>query len=291
MSNQFSEAHVNTYNNMGYLLMQQKGSKLLNKVTRKSMTGKAAKVAEQVGAATTREKTSRHSDVEYNNIPHSGRWVHPKYRYTADMIDDEDKMKSIVEFSPLYMQTQMNAIGRDYDSEILNMGFGTCYTGENGTGTEAWSSTYEVASGSQGLTIEKLRAARKLMMLADWDDSNDPACLVVGASQEDELFGLTQVTSSDFNGARPVLVNGKLQSILGFEIIRVSNDVLPIAGSTRQCMMFAKSGLVLNEFIPMKTTMDRLPQKHNNTQVLSSATIGATRTELGKVIKIHCLES
>lgn len=291
MSTQVNVAHINSYTNIASLLLQQKGSKLMNVVTRKNVTGKAAKVYEQIGKVQGREKTARHQNIEYTNTPHAARWAHPKTKYVADRIDDDDKLKSIIELQPAYIQTQMYGLGRDVDDEVISMAFGTCYTGENGTTTESWSTSYDIAHGSQGLTIDKIADAKELMMAADWDETNDPAYLVVGSKQYRDLLTLTQMTSSDFNGGRPVIRDGKLESVLGFNIIHVNNNLLPVASNIRECMVFAKSGICLGMWEDLNTNVKELPDTVDTSRILSKMVIGATRTELGKVIKIKCSEA
>lgn len=291
MSSQVTVAHVNSYTNMGALLLQQQASKLYSKVTRRPATGAAAKLVEQFGKVHAREKTTRHGDVEYSNTPHAGRWAHPKKVYVADLIDTEDKLKALIELQPWYIQSQMAAMGRDLDSKIITAAFGTAYTGQDGTTSEAWSASYEVASGSQGLTMEKIRDGIRLMRGADWDPtSGDQGTIVIASQQMDDLYGLTQITSSDFNGAKPVVVDGVVTRIFGFDVVTVSDSILPVASSVRDVLMFAKSGIALGEWQAMKTTVDQIPTKFNSYQVLSEMVVGATRTELGKVIKIKCQE-
>ena len=234
MSNQVTVAHVNSYTNMGALLMQQAESKLYSRVTRRSATGAAAKLVEQIGKVNAREKTTRHGDVEFVNTPHAGRWAHPKSVYVADMIDSEDKMKALLELQPWYVKSQMGAMGRDLDERIISAAFGTAYTGQDGTTAESWSATYEVASGSQGLTMEKIRDGIRLMRAADWDPATgDNGVLVIASQQMDDLYGLTQITSSDFNGAKPVVVDGIVTRIFGFDVVTVSDTILPVASSVQ----------------------------------------------------------
>lgn len=290
MSNQVPVSTIQSYTNMAQLLLQQKESKLMSRVMKKNYTGKAAKAVEQIGKVAAREKTTRHSDVEYSNTPHAARWIHPKEFYVADLIDNADKLKALIELQPSYMQSQMAGLARKIDEEIITQAFGTAYTGENGTTSEAWSATYEIASGSQGLTMEKIRDAKRLMMSADWDPSSEEAFIVVSSQQMDDLMGLTQVTSADFNGARPVLVDGTVAKVMGLNVVTVSDSILPVASSTRDVLVFARSGIMLGEWDSMKTTVDRIPTKHNSLQVLTQMMLGVTRTELGKIVKIKCAE-
>jgi hypothetical protein len=290
MSSQITVAHRNAYNNMAALLLQQRGSKLYNAVTRKQASGAAYKIMDQIGSVAAQANETRHGDVQYQNTPHAARWVHPLNRYAADMLDTADKLKAVIDLQPQYIESQMNALGREIDTQLVTKAFGTCYTGQAGTTSEAWSSSYEIASGSLGLTIDKIRDAKRLMFSADWDDANDEGFIVVSSQQMDDLYGMTQVTSKDFNGGSAVMVDGKVTRVLGLNVIRISDDILPVTSTVRDVLVFAKSGLALGIWKDLSTSIDQIPTKFNNTQILSEMMIGATRTELGKVVKIKCQE-
>lgn len=290
MSNQVPVSTIQSYTNMVQPLLQQQGSKLMSKVWKKSYTGKAAKAVEQVGKVSAHERTTRHSDVQYTNTPHAARWLHPREYAVADLIDNADKLKALIELQPAYVKAQADALGRKVDDLIITEAFGTAYTGENGTTTEAWSATYEIAASSAGLTMEKISDAKRLMMSADWDPSSEEAFIVIASQQMDDLMGLTQVTSSDFNGARPVLVDGTVAKVMGLNVITVSDSILPVASSVRDVLVFSRSGIMLGEWNGISTSVDKIPTKYNSIQVLTQMMIAATRTELGKVIKIKCNE-
>lgn len=291
MSNQVSVAHIQSYTNMASLTLQQKGSKLLSRVWRKNLTGKAAKAIELIGKVSAREKTTRHQDVEFTNTPHFARWAHPRTKYVADLIDNEDKLKSIIDLDGNYIDSQMAAMGRDIDSIFITAAFGTAYIGENGTSTEAWSTSYDVAENSQGMTLEKIQDGIELMMSADWDPTTEQAFMVIAPKQYKNLMALSKVQSSDFNGGAPVIRDGKLVNLFGVEIISVSPTILPITSTTREVLMFTKSGVCMGVWDDMKTRVDERADKFHAKQILTEMTVGAVRSELGKVVKIKCSEA
>lgn len=291
MSSQVPVASIQSYSNMVMPLLQQKGSKLMSKMWKKNFTGKAAKAVEQIGKQSVYQKTTRHADVQYSDTPHSARWIHPTDWAVSDLIDTQDKLRMLIDATPAYAESMMNAMGRKVDKLVLDAATGTAYTGENGTTTEAFDSSYQIAAGGTGLTHDKLLETMELMMGADWDSNNDSAILAVGSKQYRELLDMTQVISADFNGNRPVLQNGKVTNWLGFEIVRISDDILNISGTDRSCIAFAKSGLCLGIWNDITTKVDDIPTKHYATQVLTEMTMGASRIENGRVIEIICSEA
>ena len=291
MSNQVSVAHIQSYTNMASLSLQQEGSKLMSKAWRKNLTGKASKAIELIGKVDAREKTTRHQDVEFTNTPHFARWAHPKHFYVADMIDTDDKLKSIIELDAMYIKAQAAGIGRKVDIDFVNSAFGTSYIGENGTSTETWDTAYDVAEASQGMTLEKIQDGIELMMSAGWDQTSEGAVLGICPKQYKNLMSLSKVQSSDFNGGAPVVRDGKLMSLFGCEVVVLHPDILPITSTTRECILFAKSGVCMGVWDDMKSTVTQRPDKFNNPQILTEIYIGSVRSEKGKVIKIKCSEA
>ena len=97
MSFQVTTAFVQQYSTNVQLLLQQRGSRLRDCVTVGSYTGKAAKAVEQIGEVTAQARTSRHADTPLISTPHDARWVHPTDYEWADMIDDQDKLRMLID--------------------------------------------------------------------------------------------------------------------------------------------------------------------------------------------------
>ena len=96
MSSQVTTAFVQQYNSNVQLLSQAKGSLLRGAVSVESITGKNA-FFDQVGVATAVKRTTRHSDTPQIDTPHSRRRVSlVDYEY-ADLIDNQDKVRSLID--------------------------------------------------------------------------------------------------------------------------------------------------------------------------------------------------
>lgn len=289
MSDQISTAFVQQYTTNVQMLLQQRGSKLANTVTIGSYTGKAAKAVEQIGAVAAQKRTSRHADTPLINTPHDARWVFPVDYEWADLIDDEDKLRMLIDPTSAYAQNGAMALGRAKDDEIIQAFFGTAKTGENGTTSTAFdTSNQQIAASAAGLTIAKLREAKKILLSNEVDVDMDPLFCVVTATQLDNLLASTEVTSSDYNSVK-ALVQGKVDTFLGFTFVHCER--LGVDGSSnRRVPAFAKSGMHLGMWNDISTSIDTRADKSNATQVLCKGTFGATRVEEGKVVEILCAE-
>jgi hypothetical protein len=284
---------VQQYTTNVQLLLQQKGSKLRNTVTVGSYTGKAAKAIEQVGPVTAQKRTIRHGDTPLISTPADARWVFPVDYEWADLIDDQDKLRMLIDPTSSYAQNGAYALGRAMDDEIIAAFFGVSKTGENGSTNTSFGAGQDVAvatgsTGATGLNISKLREAKKILMENEVDVDTDPLFCIITAEQHDDLLNEAQAISLDYN-TRPVLVDGKMTAFMGFNFIHTER--LPVDGSSyRRVPAFAKSGMHMGLFNDISTMISERADKGYSTQVYVKGTFGATRTEEGKVVEIKCAE-
>jgi len=287
MSNQVTTAFVQQYSANVQMLSQQMGSLLRDKVRLESVVGKNA-FFDQVGSVTAVKRTSRHGDTPQIDTPHARRRVSLVDYEFADLIDDQDKVRMLIDPTSSYAQAAAYAMGRAMDDEIIAAALGTSYTGETGsTSTSLPSAQKIVEAGTAGLTIPKLRNAKKILDLNNVDPSI-PRFIVVGPKQIDDLLGTTQVTSSDFNTVK-ALANGEINSFLGFNFI-MSNR-LTTTGSMRQCIAFAQDGLALGVGKDVMARIDERADKGYATQVYYCASFGSTRMEEEKVVEVQAYEA
>ena len=101
MSTQITTAFVEQYSSNIQMLSQQKGSILRDKVRLESVTGKNA-FFDQVGSVTASVRSTRHSDTPQSNTPHSRRRVSLVDYEFADLIDDLDKVRMLVDPTSTY---------------------------------------------------------------------------------------------------------------------------------------------------------------------------------------------
>ena len=209
------------------------------------------------------------------------------YEY-ADLIDNQDKIRTLIDPTSSYAMAAAYALGRAQDDEIIAAASGTAFTGETGSTSTALPAGQQITeSGTDGLTIAKLRNAKEIMDSASVDPSI-PRYIVVGPKQISDLLGTTQVTSSDFNTVK-ALANGEINSFLGFNFI--TSNRLSIASSKRLCLAFAMDGIKLALGQDIMTRIDERSDKGYATQVYVCMTMGATRMEEEKVVTVEAHEA
>ena len=290
MSSQVTTAFVQQYSANVQMLSQQMGSRLRDAVRIENVVGKNAFI-DQIGKATAQLRTSRHADTPQLDTPHARRRLSlASYEY-ADLIDDQDKVRMLIDPTSFYAQAAAAAKGRAMDDVIITAALGTASTGETGSGSATLDATNNMvgsASSNDGLTIAKLLEAKRKLDLNDVDPSI-PRYIAVGPKQIEDLLGTTQVTSSDFNTVK-ALAQGDVNSFLGFEFI-MTNRLDVDSNDIRSCFAWAEDGLTLGIGKDVSARIDERNDKGYATQVYYCMDIGAVRMEESKVVKIFCDET
>ena len=286
MSTQITTAFVQQYSANVQMLSQQMGSRLRDAVRVESITGKNA-FFDQVGQATAQKRTTRHGDTPQMDTPHARRRVSlVDYEY-ADLIDDQDKVRMLIDPTSAYAMAAAAAMGRAIDDEIIAAAVGTAFTGESGSTSTALPSGQQIAAGGADLTLTKLREAKKILDINDVDPSIQ-RYIACSPEQIDSLLGDTNVTSSDFNTIK-ALVQGDVNQFMGFNFI-VTNR-LSKSGDNRTCFAWAEDGITLAVGKDVNARIDERADKGYATQVYYCMSVGATRMEEDKVVQILCDES
>ena len=287
MSNQITTAFVQQYSNNVQMLSQQKGSLLRAAVDVETVVGKNA-FFDQVGVASAVKRLTRHSDTPRMDTPHARRRCSlSDYEY-SDLIDNQDKIRTLIDPTSAYATAAAYALGRAQDDEIIAALSGTAFTGETGSTSTVLPSSQKITeAGTDGLTIAKLRSAKEILDASSVDPSI-PRYIAVSPKQITDLLGTTEVTSSDFNTVKS-LANGEVNSFLGFNFI-VSNR-LTSASSKRLCLVWAMDGCKMAIGQDLMTRIDERADKGYAHQVYVCQSIGATRMEEDKVVTIEAHEA
>ena len=287
MSTNITTSFVQQYSANIQMLSQQMGSLLRDKVRLESVVGKNA-FFDQVGKVTAVLKTSRHSDTPQIDTPHARRRVSLADYEFADLIDQQDKVRLLIDPTSSYAQAAAMAMGRAMDDVIITAALGTAFTGETGsTSTTLPSAQIITESGTDGLTIAKLRTTKEKFDLASVDPSIQ-RYMIVSPRQVTDLLGTTSVTSSDFNTVK-ALVQGEVDSFMGFKFI--TSNRLSIESSKRKCIAFASDGIALGVGKDVSARIDERADKSYATQVYYCMSIGATRMEEEKVVEVQAHEA
>ena len=287
MSNQITTAFVNQFSSNIQMLSQQMGSLLRNAVDVETVNGEKA-FFDQVGSAAAVLRTSRHADTPLIDTPHSRRMVTlSDYEY-ADLVDDQDKVRLLVDPTSTYARAAAAAMGRAMDDVIISAALGTSYTGKDGSTSTAFdTSNNQIAAGASGLTLAKLIEAKEILDSGDVDPSI-PRYIACSPKQISDLLNNTTVTSSDYNTVK-ALAMGEINSFVGFNFI-VTNRLGVDGSSNRRVIAWAMDGIKAAIGKEPTARIDERADKSYATQIYYSMTLGATRMEEKKVVEVLCAE-
>ena len=285
MSSQITTAFVEQYSANIQMLSQQMGSLLRDAVRIESIVGKDA-YFDQIGKVTAQLKVSRHSDTPQIDTPHSRRRCSLADYEFADLIDQQDKVRLLIDPTSSYAKAAAYAMGRAMYDVIIAAALGTANTGVSGGTAVALplaNITAVNTGGANTMNIAKLALAKQKLDAGDVDPSIKRH-IVVSPAEIQDLLNNTTVTSSDFNTVK-ALVQGEIDSFMGFKF-HVSNRLVDNAAGNTQCIAFAEDGILLATGKDVTAKIDERADKSYATQVYYCQTIGATRMEEAKVISV-----
>lgn len=297
-------------------LSQQSESRLFPFCRKESQKAESA-FYDRVGLQEARDKEGRHAKVVYSDTPHSRRMVTMLDKYAADLVDKEDKLRTIMNLDNEYAISIAQSLGRAMDTIIIDAAVGNAYGGKQGATAVALPDTQKVvafdgtATTGTGLNIETLRAVKKKFHQNEAVKKGKLIIFVYAAQQMDDLLGNTEVTSADFNSVK-ALVQGEVDSFMGFKFIqtellnfteaaitytKTTGDIATpgnatlASGEGRVCFAFVDNSALLaamGQQVEGKIT--EMPEYHYAKQVYGSLSMGATRMEEVQVVAVYCKE-
>lgn len=285
--------------------LQQEASRLDKYVTvEHGLTGKMV-TFDQYGLLAFEEKVSRMGQTVLSEAPTLRRVMYPRI-YTKAIGFDEFDAKKLANIDVPVSKTIEGlraAAGRSMDKVMLDAFLGENYIGENGTMPVAFNENQIVESdyvdsGSavdSNLTVAKLRKALAMLHKAEaWNEERraygDELVLACTGSQIDSLLREPQVSSYDYNTVR-ALAEGKVDTFLGFRIIRT--ELLPLDTETgeRSCLAWVKSKAQFGIWDDFKVKISVRDDLDEALQIRAKFACGATRLQEEAFVKIQCTES
>ena len=292
MANDITTAFVKQFGSNLDFLVQQKGSLLRNAVRTETVTGEEA-YFDQLGSTAAIKRTTRNSDTPLVKSEHKRRRV-TMYDYEwADLIDNSDKLKMLLDPQSDYATNAAWALGRSIDDSIIECFSNTAYAGKAGGTATSFTAANIVSGGVTRMTLQKLLDAKALLDGAD-NDPNEERFIAVTSTQLTDLLNISEIKDADYNTVR-ALVRGEVDTFLGFKFIVCNRLTFPygltsVAANFRSCPCWVKSGVVLALSKDINTQITQRADKSYSTQVYASMGIGATRLEEAKVVQILCTE-
>lgn len=290
------------------LVAQQTKNPLDTAVTEVPASGEAQSMADLIGAVDYQigEKRSRRNPE--NPAAKTRRWlVLPDPIESGQYIDKEEKFATATDPTSNYVKTHTLAVQRGKFDTILGIRkatdgsyvvseggiLGVAREGKTpGVGTPLPAAQY-IAHNNQGMTLEKLRAARKKLKKAEFGiEDNDQLYGLITPDQEDDLIAIAQQSANSLNAFNvEQLKSGKATSILGVTWIVTNRLPLKAPGGPRLCPIWSKSNIILGRWQGIEGHMWNDTHAKNLPYVLVDAYYDAGRAQDAGVVVIECTEA
>lgn len=293
---------VKQYSTNVELLLQQQMSILRPLVTVGSYQGESASPVDQFDSIEMTQVTTRFAPMGRVDAAVDRRWIDPVDWELPQMIDTFDKLKLITDPQSIYVQNAVAAANRQIDRALIDAFFGDAKTGKTGSTTTSFGTTLTSSGGNNvavahqaasatNLTVAKLREAKRQLMANHVDLRTDPLYCIVSSKEHDSLLQQAQIVSTDFN-EKPVLVDGEVTRFLGINIVHceeITTGTDDAAGTSNMIPVFAKSGMHLGLWNDIQTSVSvRNDISGEPWQVYTKLSLGATRLQEDKVIRVWC---
>ena len=289
------------YGSMLYLLAEQKGSKLQNKVRREPITSAEEAYFDTIGSATAVKKTVRHGATNLVEADFGRRKVAPDDYEIANPVDNEDKLKMIIDPTSAFALRQASAMGRAKDDAIIAAATGTALIGKtgatsktfqadsvsiNGDGTVTTLGTLAAVTTIVDMTLAKILTMMKIFNEGDVDP-DIPKHWIVTPKDIEDMLDITELTSADYVTMKN-LQRGAVDTFAGFSFEWSNRLGVDAASSTgNRTLAWAEDGIILGVAKDLQTRIDERPDISYTIQVYSSMSMGAVRME---GVKVHeCL--
>lgn len=305
MSSQITNAFVEQYRSNITHLVQQRTSRFESRVRRESQTGKS-EFFEQLGATAAVKRTSRHGDTPRVDSNHQRRACYLNDYEWADLIDQQDKIKLLIDPTSAYNMSAKMAFERSKDDEILTAALGTSYadTG-SGNGTVSavvfptstatntipvnYIATAPAGSGANtGMTLAKWIRVKSLLTTAEPPEGSRMFIAISQQQVDDMLNNVSQVSSKDYTDAQ-AMSTGEIPKFLGLEVVRHERTInRNTSTDIDTCVGWVEEGLLLSVGEDIVTRVSERADKSYATQPYTRMSIGATRMQEPEVVSVAC---
>ena len=311
MSFEITVAFVEQYRANILLLSQQLTSRLRATCQEESCVGRTF-YGERIGATAGSDITERHGNTPLISTPHSRRRGSMIDWDIADLIDDLDKAKMLIDPTSTIIQNFMAAANRRIDKHVYDALGGTAAAGQSGgttinnydvdesrlidsDGAVVTAGSNHSAKTETALTIPKLLSCSELLDEGDIDPARQRH-FVYNPYNNHQLLNLSEIKSIDYNSVK-ALVQGQIDTFIGFKFHLLQNFKDATKGHLRdseaetadtavECYAWAQGAVKLGVGKDITTRVSERDDKRYATQPYMKMSFGAVRVEGPAVVEI-----
>lgn len=278
---------INAYNAMKHHLASQQNAKLKGLFVEESANGEKH-FFDRIGTFSVSQLDSLGASIPYQDAQFSRRMVTINKFHNGTLIHDIEKVKMLVDPTNDIVKEIVAAHNRNYDDVVLAAMLGTAATGKDGSGSQAFDTTnYQIAHGSAGITLAKLLQAQKILRKADVDFDNEDVYLIFGPEAEEDILGITNFTSRDFQMDAGILGGKSLPSFRGMKMVFSNRIPEQTAGSVYRVLVASSRAMKIAKYNDVNVNIDRIAHLGDQpTQVYTTSSLGAVRMEEKLIVDV-----
>lgn len=273
--------------NVIHLFQQMGTAKLRGTFREETLTGKAH-FFERLGTEAAVLKSARHADTVILDPAHSRRMVVPADYVWNALVDQQDKIRLLIDPNSEYAIACANALQRAIDDAYIAAFTADAASGESGGTAVTFASE---AAGDVDVSAGVATTAQILAIKKVLDDGEVPAedrYLVYKPALVTQLLAASSAplaASSDYNTVK-ALVQGSLDTWVGFKWI-MSTRVPLAAGTDYYCFAWQKSAMGGVFAKDVTARMSERADKDYAVQTYGCLTLGATRLQGAGVYRLR----
>jgi hypothetical protein len=289
MSTTIDVARVQQYKSNVLHLYQQNGSVLKGAVREEKVTGKQA-FFDRLGATAAIKRTTRHGDTPLVDSQHSRRMVTLSDYEWADLIDDQDKIRMLIDPTSAYAMNAAKALGRAFDDVVIAAFDGTAYSGEDGTTSVAFTDEDAGDEDFSGAAVDIEDILTLKYRLDAQDVPQEGRHMVVDPALFRQLLRDQKATSADYQSVKALIKGEFADTFLGFRWHMTTRLTVPSANK-RYCFAWHEDSMGVAMGQDIVTEIGPRADKSYATQVYVKGTFGATRIQGNGVVRFKIADN
>lgn len=279
--------------------LQQKASELRNRVTVHTDLRDELFQIPKIGKRSLQLSTNGKGDTPDVDNTFEKSWMGPEWWHDGYIHNRQFHQQSQYadQIITQTQENQLNACNRKIDEIIVQAILGEATRGVSTNLTKVAlpesqiigvAETWDGTGTANGLSLDKLRIARKKLVDADAIRVDDKVILICGMHQLMELLADERATSADYV-AMQGLISGTIKEFMGFTFI--VSPHLPHADGVRKCVAYLPSAVDFGIWEESRTEVTNRADKMNCPQIYTTIGLGGVRSEDLGVVEIDCAEA
>ena len=232
--------------------------------------------------------STRNLATPINDSPWSRRSNQVLTMHIGDLVEQEDPVQMIVDPNSNIARHQGMAMRRAHDDAIIEAAVGDS---RDGAGAPVgFPGGQFVNNTGSPISLDAVTEVTETFLENDIDPDEEKV-FVIGPAQARKLLQITEATSADFNGLRPLQSAGIVTNWMGYTWIVSTRLQSPDSGTNRDCFAMTKRaiGMNINRDITARIAED--PSVSFGWRVYCYSTFGAIRVEDEHIVKLRVTDA